>query len=40
MQNQKLNQYNNIVYTENVVKTSFICYFILTAENLIWLVVF
>ena len=28
------------IYIENVVKTSFIRYFIVTAENLIWPVVF
>ena len=29
-----------LIYLENVVKTIFICCFIVTAENLIWLVVF
>ena len=28
------------IYIENVIKTSFICFFIVTAKNLIWLVVF
>ena len=28
------------IYIQNVVKTSFICYFVLTAENLIWPVIF
>ena len=28
------------IYIENAFKTNFICYFIVTAENLIWLMVF
>ena len=38
--NTQTNTFNTFIYIENIVKTSFIRYFIVCAENLIWPVVF